>query len=283
MRRAINQSFLLASAITLILAAPASARDKSRGAAPTSSPAGWVTDKDYPAAARREQAQGRVAVELTIDPRGKVVACLVTSSSRWPTLDEVTCNLARERGKFIPALDARGDPISGKYPFSVRWNLAEDFPPPPPVALEAPWRSWSIVRIDRAGTILSCVDQPPVGPVPPIPTACPLQDVTKEAALVMRGGASGPDVVEVVMEAGANFDGEAKPDMAFDKPGRIAFAHVMIRYTVEPDGSVRDCKGTTDRGPPPPEVCAGPWPKYAPFSGPARTMVLDFTSSRPAQ
>ena len=280
MARAINRSFFLGLLIALTAVAPVSARDKSRSAAPANNSAGWFTGKDYPPVARKGQMQGRVGIELTIDTNGKVIACLVTSTSGWPLLDELTCNLARERAKFTPARNTAGQPIVAKYPLGTRWFLPEDSPPQELAVLAAPWRVWSIVRIDRAGTILSCVNQPPVGPAPPFPTACPLQDVTKDQGLSMRGGADGPDVVEVIMETGAHFDGGTKPEMESDKPGRETFARVIISYVVKPNGSVRECKGPPDRDPPPRAVCAGPWPRYASFAGPARLLVLDFVSSR---
>lgn len=98
---------------------------QASAAKPKGSPAGWFTNDDYPADARRAQAAGRVAVRLSIDATGRVADCQVTASSGNGSLDAQTCNLAKRRGRFTPAKDAAGNGIPGSYVLSTRWQLEE--------------------------------------------------------------------------------------------------------------------------------------------------------------
>ncbi|MDE0879422.1 MAG: TonB family protein [Sphingomonas bacterium] len=91
---------------------------------PRSNPGNWFSNDDYPPAARRAEAQGRVSVALTIDTNGRVSDCRVTSSSGNQDLDNATCSLAKRRGRFSPAKDPNGNAIESTYPLpGVRWKL----------------------------------------------------------------------------------------------------------------------------------------------------------------
>ena len=94
---------------------------------PKGNPAGWFSNDDYPAAARRANAAGRVSVVLSIDAAGKVSGCRVTSSSGNSDLDDTTCRLATRRGRFSPAKDVNGvaQPSSFTIP-GVRWQLTDE-------------------------------------------------------------------------------------------------------------------------------------------------------------
>jgi TonB family protein len=93
--------------------------DPTATATPIGNPGGWFTDDDYPAAAKRAGASGRVVIVLTTDPSGHAKACRVVSSSKDAVLDQATCALATRRGRFQPRT---GDGFSV---LSVRWDLAE--------------------------------------------------------------------------------------------------------------------------------------------------------------
>jgi protein TonB len=86
-------------------------------------PAGWVTNNDYPKAARKAGEQGMVLFHLDIDRDGKVTACTVTRSSGSARLDERTCSLMMARGRFTPAKDAAGNRIPASYNNRVNWRL----------------------------------------------------------------------------------------------------------------------------------------------------------------
>ncbi|MDB5674175.1 MAG: energy transducer TonB [Sphingomonas bacterium] len=78
---------------------------------------------NYPAAAIRAEAQGRVVATLTVGTDGRVTACSVTTSSGNNDLDDATCRISRSKVRFTPAKDDAGNPISSTYPLSVRWVL----------------------------------------------------------------------------------------------------------------------------------------------------------------
>jgi len=94
---------------------------------PKGQPSSWFSNDDYPAAARRANAAGRVSVVLTIDTTGKVSGCRVTSSSGNSDLDDTTCRLATRRGRFNPAKDVNGvaQPSTFSIP-GVRWQLTDE-------------------------------------------------------------------------------------------------------------------------------------------------------------
>lgn len=95
----------------------------TRSAAPKSAPGSWVSDRDYPTAAIREEREGTTRFRLAIGTDGKVTGCEITASSGSPDLDAATCAKVSARARFIPALGNDGMPMSGSYASAVRWVL----------------------------------------------------------------------------------------------------------------------------------------------------------------
>lgn len=120
---------LVAAAMMLSLTAlpmtgTQAAEGKEAKVAPIGSPAGWFSQDDYPAEARRANQQGIVSISLTVDPTGKAVTCEVTLTSGFPSLDAVTCDVAMRRSRFTPARNALGQAVSATYDVpNVRWEL----------------------------------------------------------------------------------------------------------------------------------------------------------------
>ena len=83
----------------------------------------YVRLEDYPPAALAMRAQGRVRVALEIGVNGRVASCLVVESSGYAVLDSATCRLIRSRGRFTPARDSTGSPVSAQVEDSVEWVL----------------------------------------------------------------------------------------------------------------------------------------------------------------
>lgn len=106
--------------------APPAPRPVAVRGGPKGNPANWFTDDDYPADAKRANAQGRVSVMLSIDTGGRVADCRVTGSSGNSSLDNQTCNLARRRGRFNIQKDAEGNAQPYNYPLSPRWVLKDE-------------------------------------------------------------------------------------------------------------------------------------------------------------
>lgn len=113
----------LLAVITIVASTGAIAADKS--AAPTGDAAAWFTTDDYPAEALRAGAEGMVAIKYDIDATGKVSFCTVTQTSGSAALDETSCRLIKERGRFTPALDKKGKPMASQGTRRVNWQLPD--------------------------------------------------------------------------------------------------------------------------------------------------------------
>lgn len=118
-------------------------------------PAQFFGSDAYPAEAMRLNQQGRVVARLEIDSTGKVVSCTVTESSRSPSLDQRTCEIALEKVVFNPARNKRGVPVAATYMLPVRWVLPSGpldvgaYPPP----------SWTVdmtLSVDGGGIVSAC-------------------------------------------------------------------------------------------------------------------------------
>lgn len=81
---------------------------------------------DYPAAALRNNEQGRVAFALAIDANGRVNGCRITRSSGSAALDAATCRIMRARARYTPARDARGIAVPDADVGVIDWILKED-------------------------------------------------------------------------------------------------------------------------------------------------------------
>lgn len=87
----------------------------------------WVTTEDYPSRALREGTEGVSGVAWDVDATGKVVNCHVTASSGSPELDDAACKNITRRGRYKPAQDTAGNPItSSGYTRRVRWQIPKD-------------------------------------------------------------------------------------------------------------------------------------------------------------
>lgn len=98
----------------------------SQAAKSKGDPHGWYSTDDYPAAALRAEAAGRVVAKLTIGTDGRVSGCTVTSGSGNSDLDNATCRVAMRRGRYTPAKDENGNPLPSSDTISIRWEVPKD-------------------------------------------------------------------------------------------------------------------------------------------------------------
>ena len=84
---------------------------------------GFIDQDDYPAAAIKADAQGRVEALLKISETGLVTSCTIRRSSGHRLLDETTCQLVLARYRFDPALNDQGQPIAVEAVLPVVWAL----------------------------------------------------------------------------------------------------------------------------------------------------------------
>ncbi|MEO5494767.1 MAG: energy transducer TonB [Sphingomonas sp.] len=98
----------------------------SRAAGLKGNPGQYFGADNYPPAAIRAGAQGRVVARLSVGTDGRVTDCQVTASSGNGDLDSTTCRIAKSRVRFTPAQDASGSPIASTYTLPVRWVLPSE-------------------------------------------------------------------------------------------------------------------------------------------------------------
>ena len=82
-----------------------------------------ISNDDYPIDALRHDRDGVVGIQYRVDVSGKVSECRVTLTSGWPDLDAATCAAILKRGRFQPATDAGGSPVSDVRQLRYRWAL----------------------------------------------------------------------------------------------------------------------------------------------------------------
>ncbi len=90
---------------------------------PTTNPNRWATPSDYPLKALRRELQGTTTYLVTISNKGRVENCDITKSSGHEILDKATCKVVKRKARFIPATDANGTAVEGKYSDSVDWYI----------------------------------------------------------------------------------------------------------------------------------------------------------------
>jgi protein TonB len=88
--------------------------------------ASYVSDEDYPSSAARNEEQGTTRFRLAVGPDGKVKECTVTGSSGSSALDSTTCRLMKQRARFTPAKNNRGEPTGDTVSNAIRWVLPTD-------------------------------------------------------------------------------------------------------------------------------------------------------------
>lgn len=96
---------------------------KPKAAVPKGNPGDWVTQDDYPSRMIRRGIEGTTDFRLSIDARGRVTDCTVTSSSGAAELDKAACTSLARRARFEAARDGNGDAISGTYSSRIVWRL----------------------------------------------------------------------------------------------------------------------------------------------------------------
>jgi protein TonB len=106
--------------------APPPPRFSPKPAAPKGRPGEWASDNDYPTRALQLGQEGVTGFHLSVGNDGKVTNCEITKSSGSPELDKTTCDLMRRRARFTPATDGDGNPTTGNYTSSVRWQIPKD-------------------------------------------------------------------------------------------------------------------------------------------------------------
>ncbi len=96
---------------------------KAKPATPLTATGKWFDMTDYPRAAQNEGRAGTVVFVLTVGKDGRATDCKIDQSSGHSDIDASTCQAAKKRAKFNPALDANGNKIEGSYRNRVTWSV----------------------------------------------------------------------------------------------------------------------------------------------------------------
>jgi protein TonB len=104
--------------------APPPPPSQARGVRPKSQ-SSWAgrIQSNYPARALREGTEGRVGVRVTVITEGRVVACIVSSSSGSSVLDEAACQGMQRYARFDPALNDAGNPVTASWSTTIVYQL----------------------------------------------------------------------------------------------------------------------------------------------------------------
>lgn len=102
---------------------------------PENRPASWVWLDRAVDEATRKQLTGPTRVRLTVNKWGRVADCAVTGSSGLKSFDDEACASLAERAIFIPATNARAEPIASTWDHAVEWRPVSDRAVPPPIMI----------------------------------------------------------------------------------------------------------------------------------------------------
>ena len=104
--------------------APAKGPSKARGVQPKNQRS-WAAriQDNYPRRAAQEEIEGTVGVRVTVTADGKATGCSVTSSSGSDILDAAACKDLERYGRFDPALNDDGNPISASWSTRITYKL----------------------------------------------------------------------------------------------------------------------------------------------------------------
>lgn len=220
-------------------------------AQPLTSPADWFVS--YPAAALRANEEGRVVFELAIDAGGTVTGCKVMTSSGSAVLDAATCDAARSKARFTPARDASGRALVSTWRRATRWALPQVVPIP-----IASFSSIAKLDISAVGTLNKCTAEAKGNvPVDTLGEPCAaFGNGPAETYLKLKGELRAAHAL-VVNETTLVFDG----DVGFPEQHRIGGRKVMslarVRFDVNGDGQVFNCRVLETAGTPP-RLCPQP-------------------------
>jgi TonB family protein len=119
----------------------------------------WFRNERLPAGFGARRAEASVAWTALIGFDGRVLNCIVRQTSEDTLLDEQTCKIVRQWGRFKAALDDEGRPVMAYYEATTRWTgLSLRLPDP-------------VVKSDATRNTVP--NAPPLVSLPPTPRPFP--------------------------------------------------------------------------------------------------------------
>jgi TonB family protein len=102
-------------------------RRQRSGPRPANNVSHWFRKSDYPDKQDHQGAGGLVSIRLVIGVDGAVKKCEVHKSGGDKAFEDLTCRLASERARFVPAIGADGRPIVSLWERRVNWKPGQSF------------------------------------------------------------------------------------------------------------------------------------------------------------
>ena len=84
---------------------------------------GLIRSDDYPGNLIERGVQGTVGFRVRVEQDGSISDCAVIESSGAPDLDKHTCNLAKKRARYLPAIGHDGKPLWSFTFGRVTWRI----------------------------------------------------------------------------------------------------------------------------------------------------------------
>lgn len=89
--------------------------------------ADWISYRDYPQSALDSGLIGTTSIVWLIEADGQVRNCQVAISSGTPAVDKAACDAIIRNGRYKPARDASGKPVSTLQSRTIVWSLPSDW------------------------------------------------------------------------------------------------------------------------------------------------------------
>lgn len=149
--------------LVLLLVSGASQQEAAE-AIPRGNPADWVTYEDLPADAVREVKRDVLDFQIAVTASGAPATCRIIETSGSRRVDDAVCEQLMANGRFQPAEDSVGAPISGTWASRIRLTQsssgkAAEFP-------SLSYESEFEYRVDRDGKATGCRSIRSVGIAP---------------------------------------------------------------------------------------------------------------------
>ena len=235
-------------ALALAGAAPAPSQAGLPKPLGTASLASLISANDYPKGSLDRGEQGAVRVLIHVDANGAVSSCEIKTSSGYPALDTQTCALIAQRARFAPARDAQGRAVSGEWPQTVIWRLAEMRYP------SQPWYTRIALTFGHDGRPEACRFEAGGGLAPtPQSVACP----TEALPMALHDHLPLPDGTLILAIETRFTPGPAVPLTLRD--GDVLMGRAVAGISVDATGHVQSCElleASGDRAPL--DLCKGP-------------------------
>lgn len=98
-------------------------QSRRRAPVPMSSPATWISNRDYPPELWAEGREGIVQFRVNVDQEGKATSCHIQQVSRPNWNADELCRKILGKARFYPALNAEGKPMRSYWRAGLHFGI----------------------------------------------------------------------------------------------------------------------------------------------------------------